>query len=297
MHRPWLKNIIRLGLFGLLTLLIFFDGGFVLTDSYPPEGNKTLSGEVQGDNLGIYVINLDHRPDRLSKIQNLLIHLPWPVVRISAVNGKELPADTPHIDRDYCAQHLRRPLTQGAIGCSLSHIKVWQEFLASNNAYALVFEDDVQFDPSHVFKTISELIASSKLWDVVRFTYKENKKFIPIMSLPLNHDLVYFSSHASYTGSYLINRYAAKMLLDKVFPIKLPIDHYMFRSWELGLKTTAVTPPLMHQEGMGSDTVDIHTPQTSGTLVSKIHSRLSRWVFSIKKRVMTMGHALYLYIF
>jgi hypothetical protein len=52
----------------------------------------------------------------------------------------------------------------------------------------------------------------------------------------------------------MINRKGAKNLLEKALPIKMPVDHYFTRDWELGIKFTGVeNPNLVHQTFGDSD--------------------------------------------
>ncbi len=273
---------------------ISFDGGFVLTECTRP----VVRSNAPHAGVGVYVINLDHRSNRMHAILSLVTQLSWPMYRVSAVNGNLLlGSDLQCVDQDYCAQRLRRPLTLGAIGCSLSHIKVWQDFLKSSHAYALVMEDDVQFSPDQLNTIVSELIETPMLWDVARFTYKNDTTLFSLRPLSFDRVLALFSAHSSDTGCYIVNRIAAEKLLSKALPIKLSIDHYMFRSWEFGLKVTAVAPSVIYQDGLVSDTADSLHSSEDRTFYKWIYCKISRWVFSLKKRVMTFGHALCIYYF
>jgi glycosyl transferase family 25 len=44
------------------------------------------------------------------------------------------------------------------------------------------------------------------------------------------------------TGAYLVTRHAAQVLLDKLLPMWLPIDHALDREWNYGLRASAVLP-------------------------------------------------------
>jgi len=50
----------------------------------------------------------------------------------------------------------------------------------------------------------------------------------------------------SGTGCYLINRFAAKNLLEKMRVMSLPIDHAMDRDWALNLRSLCITPSPVH---------------------------------------------------
>ena len=90
----------------------------------------------------IYVINLDRSPDRFQTIDRMLRAHNVRYHRISAVDGRllagnELKQLTTKICGTFC--------TKGAIGCALSHRKIWQHMLASGYRRVLVLEDDATF--------------------------------------------------------------------------------------------------------------------------------------------------------
>lgn len=84
----------------------------------------------------IYVINLDHREDRWEECKEELEHIglePGDYERFSAVNGHEHPmADEVDI-RD------------GALGCALSHLNLYEDADERGFSKIAVFEDDVIF--------------------------------------------------------------------------------------------------------------------------------------------------------
>ena len=60
------------------------------------------------------------------------------VQRFDAIYGKELPKN--HYIKKYFVDNHN--LTDGQIGCALSHIKIWEDAVKNNYKNILVFEDD-----------------------------------------------------------------------------------------------------------------------------------------------------------
>lgn len=96
-----------------------------------------------------YVINLDRHPERLFKFYQqpearLFQRIPAVDKQILALLGNgDLLFDVVGL-----AKKIQRPITLGEVGCTLSHIKVWQA-IAENSQIAdhdfvLVAEDDVK---------------------------------------------------------------------------------------------------------------------------------------------------------
>lgn len=81
-------------------------------------------------------INLDHRTDRLNRMEGELQKIGLKAVRTRGIPWKEIPLtqDT------YVMQHR----TPGAIGCHFSQVSVMKE-AQSQGKHALVMEDDIHF--------------------------------------------------------------------------------------------------------------------------------------------------------
>ena len=103
--------------------------------------------------LDIVVINLESRPDRLQEFTHEAKKLglrSWR--RLQAVDGREA---FPNID----------PFYSGSIGCSLSHIRAFEEARWSSHDALLVCEDDVEFlvDKSTLAVAIHEFLENPRL--------------------------------------------------------------------------------------------------------------------------------------
>lgn len=98
---------------------------------------------MEKNDLDIFVVNLDRRPDRLQTFWNSC-PTEWREVvqRVSAVDGLSLSGDklVPGEERRL------GQLSPGETGCFLSHAGIWQR-VAKGTRPALVFEDDTKFPP------------------------------------------------------------------------------------------------------------------------------------------------------
>lgn len=99
-----------------------------------------------------YVINLNHRPERLAqfyKQQGTLLFKRMPAVDKQILSL--LPAEY-YFNTEFFLNYIGRPVTFGEIGCTLSHIQCWHEIAADNSLkeddFALIAEDDVSFKPN-----------------------------------------------------------------------------------------------------------------------------------------------------
>jgi glycosyl transferase family 25 len=136
----------------------------------------------------------------------------------------------------------------GTVGCSVSHEKTWRAFLESDNEFAIIFEDDVQFDPKKLREAIEFAISEKDSWDIVNFETKHRGHPICVSKNCNNQSMVFYLTNVTHAGCYLINRNAAYKLLKKFYPIKMPVDHYITASWEFDLKFVGIEPRIVSQK-------------------------------------------------
>ena len=240
-------KIIRTGIIAIAVAMIVGCSFFVklhkVNDNVP---SYALTGD---GSLHVYLLNLDKSTDRLANVKPLIEDLGYSYTRISAVYGKTLSQE--YRDRvtnpDKYKLLLHNDIGAGTIGCYLSHINIWKEFLQSQHSYALIFEDDVEFEPKKLKKLVDLLLSASDEWDLVNIDVNRHGFSKPVKQLSQLFRLVKFRVRVGNTSCYLVNRKAAMALVQKSLPISMPVDHYMMRPWEFDIKIRGVTPQIVHQ--------------------------------------------------
>lgn len=213
---------------------------------------KALSSNKENKNIKknstkIYVISLERAKERWDFMQQELKNLSLPYEKIQAVDGTQLSEkDLKNVDKKTYKSFFKHEPELGTIGCYLSHKNVWQKFLDSEDEFAIVLEDDVEFDQKLLEKVVSELIKKKRLWDIVSFELNHHGLPIKIKKIDNNY-LCSYLTNVKHSGAYIINRGAAKKFLSKIFPIKMPIDHYFTRAWEFGVNFLGVEPRIVKQ--------------------------------------------------
>lgn len=99
--------------------------------------------------LHIYIVSLKQDIEKREAISKTLQNFELKFSFIDAIYGKELSEDTISSIRAKSAGKLlarKFPLTPGEIGCTLSHLKVYQNILDNNLDWACILEDDVILD-------------------------------------------------------------------------------------------------------------------------------------------------------
>mmetsp|Transcript_90572 Transcript_90572/g.270232 ORF Transcript_90572/g.270232 Transcript_90572/m.270232 type:complete len:335 (+) Transcript_90572:39-1043(+) len=193
----------------------------------------------------VYCINLDRRPERWSFMQQQFAHLRLPAQRWSAVDGRTI--NVPELaemgliakealPRYYLPDEQKlfgTDLTDGGIGCALSHMMIWRDILSRRDEASvgpsgafLVVEDDCQFLPG-----FSEGLLNSRLSHV-----PEDWELIYLGGQDLMHRQheyqVAEGVRRLYKGfrettAYLINEAGAKAALEVCVPMYWQIDTHL----------------------------------------------------------------------
>lgn len=139
--------------------------------------------------------------------------------------------------------HMKRQhhqdLTNGAIGCYLSHIKTWKAFASSNKKFALVLEEDAVVTATEMFKNL--VLPDENEWDILLLGCIDLK--------PTSHVHGWRRvTHFLETHAYIINRRSVKVLLSHALPIDRQIDwHLSDLAQKNTIKIYAFSPNIVTQ--------------------------------------------------
>ncbi len=122
----------------------------------------------------IHLINLDRSVDRLRRFWERNAHLEGEVQCVSATDGSTVNRNellrSGYIldDLDYSA---------GALGCAMSHIRLWEKAVAENRSLT-VFEDDVVTSRAFIQQTRDVVALLPHNWDLIQWGYIFNPLFV-----------------------------------------------------------------------------------------------------------------------
>jgi len=142
-----------------------------------------------------FYINLEHRTDRKEHVEHQLNNIGIKTTRFNAIK-----------------------MTNGAIGCSLSHLKILEDAKKNKLDHILIVEDDITFlDPS-LFKTqINKFFElHNNNWDVILFAGNNMPPFEII------DDTCVKVSRCQTTTGYLVNGHYINVLISN---IKMGLTH------------------------------------------------------------------------
>jgi glycosyl transferase family 25 len=142
-----------------------------------------------------FYINLEHRTDRKEHVENELNNIGIEPTRFNAIK-----------------------MTNGAVGCSLSHLKILEDAKKNQLDHILIVEDDITFLNPSLFKTqINKFFElHNNKWDVILFAGNNMPPFEII------DDTCVKVSRCQTTTGYLVNGHYINVLISN---IKMGLTH------------------------------------------------------------------------
>ncbi len=174
----------------------------------------------------IYVINRKKdverrkRMDAEAKKQNIELEY------VEAISGEDLtPEDTARYDAAKLHRYFNYDMIPNEIACVLSHRKALGTFLASDDDYAIILEDDTRFLP-HFKEGIRYLTEEMSAWDIVKLGIRDNGKSFPLLLRRRNSIIrpVYAKNIGCGTEGFLYTRHGAAELYKDLSSFYLPAD-------------------------------------------------------------------------
>ena len=121
------------------------------------------------NSIKYYVVNLEHRPDRLELFnKNLPRDLQSECTRFPAIDGNLLEKT---VQLQQIFENNDYNMRCGIVGCALSHIKLYIELIKSDQDIFCIFEDDITFAPD--FSNKLNTLLSCTTWDIIYLGHHE----------------------------------------------------------------------------------------------------------------------------
>jgi glycosyl transferase, family 25 len=193
------------------------------------------------DDINVYVINLDRSPERLAQISKRLANLQIPFERVAAFDASKSDLSLFQIDRRTFAKvHGRNSIRDAEIGCHQSHVNVLNSFMRSDKQFAVVFEDDIHVGEG-LSATLDQLKEWHADWDIVPLFHWHRGTPICVQQSD-NCALNVFLTAVTSSAAYVVNRHAAKTLLDHMQIQTACVDHELFDTATHRLRLRGLTP-------------------------------------------------------
>jgi GR25 family glycosyltransferase involved in LPS biosynthesis len=206
------------------------------------EGGENTTKNIT--EISTFVINLKRRPDRLRNFFTKNKDELYPITVFEGVDGKTLlPSHKVQKAFSTGDYNYRR----GIVGCAMSHIKIWKEFVTKlSTNYCIVFEDDAELCKDFHHKVLY-LLDKHKEFDIMFLHYNPypqyNNPDLYSNSSPKAEFWSIERSMKENMGSgagYILSRKGAINLLKHIEEkgVYNAIDWVMFKSSEKVMYTT-----------------------------------------------------------
>ncbi|MSN96842.1 glycosyltransferase family 25 protein [Campylobacter sp. FMV-PI01] len=141
---------------------------------------------------------------------------------IKGVHGKELNKDELNkkvYDYKNCF------MTDGEIGCALSHLKIYEKMQDEDISHALILEDDAIFSDEFLeyFNKFDEFLKDKKEFDMVCFMH-QNDEYFKNLTIKIDDFKIYKIAKGVGCYGYVITKNSAKKLLKINTPLILEAD-------------------------------------------------------------------------
>jgi GR25 family glycosyltransferase involved in LPS biosynthesis len=168
--------------------------------------------------LNVMVISLQDRKDRRAVIYKALSLNKLPFKFIDGIHGKLIMRN--RLNVFFSAKSIKH-LSNGSIGCIMTHIKAYRSIIKSNAEYSLILEDDVILNDGFYSKLQQLMTSLPDDFDIVylasNFSIKNNLRacLSDTLYVPL------YPRSGQY--AYLISNKGAKQIMNNIFPIRISL--------------------------------------------------------------------------
>lgn len=191
-----------------------------------------------------YVINLKESVERREAVLAETGKYPFlDVELIEAVDGRKLTLEEMKgcFNFKKFSKRYHRAPKGGEIGCILSHRVCYRNLLESEEEFALILEDDVNFIyPEDIETTLNAILKGYKDNKPYFITFAMHFLYYPKEYRKMGNYNLYKIFDAFGTCAYLINRKAAERLLSVSFPFTVADDFLFIR--KRGIQVVGIYP-------------------------------------------------------
>lgn len=180
----------------------------------------------------IFCINLDHRPGKWEFMEGQFKKYGLKVERFKAINGNP--------------NNLKVPISNGDVGCTLSHLGVIKKAKEEKLKSILVLEDDAEFIEGFLGKFKEYYKQVPKDWQML---YLGGSHLRPIIPVSTNVAKI---SHTYTTHSYAIKDSVYDMVIKRFPNLQKEVDVY-YADIQKIIKAYVIRPHLTWQKEGFSD--------------------------------------------
>ena len=199
----------------------------------------------------VYFINLDRSNERLKLIHNYAKGADLNIDRFKGFDGAKLNFDK--LFKNKIFTDFIYKSKKGMIGCTYSHIKLWEQIMMEDNQYILILEDDVIIPKDFWFQFKRFISQVPKNWDLLYLGASniKGKKISQNVIKP-----IYGGKGLSNVGAYamLFKKQSIIDIHKEMIPVDNDFDVYIRDKYNKKKLIYYCYPPIiMHNNNLNSD--------------------------------------------
>ncbi|MBF0409568.1 MAG: glycosyltransferase family 25 protein [Candidatus Riflebacteria bacterium] len=233
--------------------------------------------------IPVFVVNLKNSQARRERIVKQLDDLGISFRVFEAISGNEVDPGNLFLCNKKAEQGfglLARRLLNNEFGCALSHLKIFEKIVADRIDRACILEDDAILSPDFSRILNDDLLMRFR-WGVIYLGHhgllnRGNYHVGAACTLPVQEIEGFLLSKplelSNGTYAYIITRDAAFKLLQKAYPIRMPMDHFLGSAECLKISVFNVVPPVAIPDlSLESTICDRNLPLSDYFVFSRLH--------------------------
>jgi glycosyl transferase family 25 len=216
----------------------------------------------------IHIISFAGNSVRKTYMNEQMQQLGLTATFVEAIDGRALSEDrlTVEYDATLAQRSSYGELTRGEIGCALSHKKIWQQLIKSEEKGYIVLEDDALLKPESP-AIFSALQKTAKPGDFVNLGKSNANTFVWLQkTLFQPYRLVYINQALIGAIGYYITKEAAKRFLKVIPKIYFPIDFWYQTPGFKGITPIKAVVPTLVEEMSFASTIGQRGKKANGSI-------------------------------
>lgn len=194
-----------------------------------------------------YLVSSEDELERINHIEALRNLFPG-VVSIEAIYPRKIHIPFYSQIKSISKSRTGAALSDGALGCLLSHRLIWRYFLnQKDQEFCLILESDSKIDNLNIIQTQQASISAQ--YDLFFWGAFDNRmKLLQSTKIRLNDQYQIGSPliHSLYcTYGYSINKTCAKFLLESTKNFNYPVDYWKLRLKNSSLRVGGILPNII----------------------------------------------------
>jgi GR25 family glycosyltransferase involved in LPS biosynthesis len=205
----------------------------------------------------VFIICPKSKSNRKKTLEKRFNQIGLKPIFVDAIMGEDLREDERQLFYTGDRQNwLAHPMQDNAIGCALSHQKIWSMISQGSKKYGLILEDDALplFQKETVYMEFFNNI--EKMIENVDIVFLSNRRptrdIFTVTELSETFKLCAVKYSGIGAESYLITRHAAKSLDGLKNKFDFEVDCLLHHWWRHPLSVLHLSPPIFEEDGRAS---------------------------------------------